>query len=80
MTVQKTYECLKNDGYIEIDRRSGARIKPKADLPELFIKRVEDELTLLISESSLKGINFYDFMKICADIYGELKLSYADGT
>ena len=29
MTVNKAYSILKNEGYIEIDRRHGAKISPK---------------------------------------------------
>jgi len=80
LTVQKAYEILKNEGYIEIDRRHGAKVSPKVDLSGQFREKVESELTLLISESSLKGMSRDDFMKICSDVYRKLNLSYAGGT
>lgn len=79
MTVNKTYTILKNEGYIEIDRRHGAKISPKIDLSGQFREKVESELMLLISESSLKGISRDDFMNMCADLYSSINLSYAGG-
>lgn len=79
LTVQKSYEILKNEGYIEIDRRHGAKVSPKVDLSGNFREKVENELTLLISESSLKGMSRDDFMKICSDVFVELNISYAGG-
>jgi len=72
MTVNKTYTILKQEGYIEIDRRHGAKVSPKVDLTGQFKEKVEDELTLLISESSLKGLSRDEFMKMCTDIYTKL--------
>jgi len=79
MTVNKTYAILKQEGYIEIDRRHGAKVSPKVDLTGHFREKVESELTLLISESTLKGMNREDFMKICSDLYNKLNISYAGG-
>jgi DNA-binding transcriptional regulator YhcF (GntR family) len=79
LTVQKSYEILKNEGYIEIDRRHGAKINPKVDMSGQFREKVESELTLLISESSLKGMKRDDFMRMCADLFNQLNVSYAGG-
>ncbi|MDR0249451.1 MAG: GntR family transcriptional regulator [Oscillospiraceae bacterium] len=79
ITVNKTYAILKQEGYIEIDRRHGAKVSPKVDLTGQFREKVENELTLLISESSLKGVSRDDFMKMCVDVYGKLNLSYVGG-
>jgi len=80
MTVNKTYAILKQEGYIEIDRRHGAMVSPKVDLSGQFREKVESELTLLIAESSLKGMNRDDFMKLCTEAYNKLNVSYAGGT
>ena len=79
MTVNKSYAILKSEGYIEIDRRHGAKVNPKVDMTGLFREKVERELMLLISESSLKGFSRDDFMKMCADAYSHINLSYAGG-
>ena len=79
LTVQKAYELLKIEGYIEIDRRHGAKVSPKADLTGHFREKMESELALLISESSLKGVSRDEFMDICSGIFGSLNTSYAGG-
>ena len=73
MTVNKAYAILKQEGYIEIDRRHGAKVSPRLDLTEEFREKVEGELTLLISESSLKGISREEFLKICTDVFSKMR-------
>ena len=65
MTVNKAYTILKNEGYIEIDRRHGAKVSPSLDTS----KELEGELELIIAESGIKGIEYKEFMKMCEDIY-----------
>ena len=79
MTVNKTYTILKQEGYIEIDRRHGAKVNPKVDLSAQFIEKVESELTLLIAESSLKGLSRDEFMKLCEGAYAKMNLSHSGG-
>jgi GntR family transcriptional regulator len=69
-TVNKTYNILKDDGYINIDRRKGAivtalPITPKPEQKESIIK----ELEVLISKSYLYGINENDFKQLVNNIY-----------
>jgi len=79
MTVNKSYSILKNEGYIEIDRRHGAKVSPKVDMTGPFREKVERELLLLVSESSLKGFSQEDFMKLCAEAFDQISISYAGG-
>jgi len=72
MTVNKTYAILKQEGYIEIDRRHGARVSPTVDLSGQFREKIEAELMLLITESTLKGLDRGDFMQICDNVYTQL--------
>ncbi|MFZ7132138.1 MAG: GntR family transcriptional regulator [Eubacteriales bacterium] len=79
MTVTKAYTILKNEGYIEIDRRHGAKIKPTALFAGNFKDKVENELALLITESSLKGINKDHFLKMCSDMFDHLNILQITG-
>ena len=79
MTVNKSYAILKQEGYIEIDRRHGAQVSPAVDLSGQFREKVESELSLLISESSLKGLSREEFMELCEDLFTKVNLSYAGG-
>jgi len=72
MTVNKTYAILKQEGYIEIDRRHGAKVSPRVDMTGQFREKIEGELELLISESSLKGIGRDEFIQMCSDVYARL--------
>ncbi len=56
MTVNKAYQELKAEGYIEIDRRQGAKVAqsiPKFSNGE----KMEDKIRLLYAESRLKGMS-----------------------
>lgn len=69
MTVNKAYNILKAEGFIEIDRRHGAKVNPRLDASREFKEKLENELELLIVESGLKGISYKEFMNMCEDIY-----------
>jgi DNA-binding transcriptional regulator YhcF (GntR family) len=72
MTVNKAYAILKNEGYIEIDRRHGAKVNPKIDPRGEFREKLEDELSLLIAESGIKGVEKDDFLELCSKIYDSM--------
>ena len=72
MTVNKAYTALKNEGYIEIDRRLGARVSPAVRLDGEFREKLEGELALLIAESGLKGMEKQDFLTLCGQIFDQM--------
>lgn len=72
MTVNKAYALLKNDGFIEIDRRQGARVCPRPEAAPADREKLEGALSLLIAESGLKGIGEPDFLAICARLYEQM--------
>lgn len=74
MTVNKAYTILKQEGYIETDRRRGSVVSSQIDLQGDFSAKAEQELTLLIAEASLKGMKKEDFMQMCEKIYGEMRI------
>lgn len=65
MTVNKTYQILKLEGFIEIDRRKGATICPVKRQDGIFREKLEAELELLSAEACLKGMKKEEFLKIC---------------
>ena len=75
MTVNKAYTILKQEGYIETDRRRGSVVSSQIDLQGDFSAKAEQELTLLIAEASLKGMKKEDFMQMCEKIYNEMKVT-----
>lgn len=72
MTVTKAYTILKNEGYIEIDRRHGAMVNPTLDISGEFKEKLESGLSLLIAESGIKGVNRKDFMDMCSKIFDSM--------
>ncbi|MBQ9767457.1 MAG: GntR family transcriptional regulator [Lachnospiraceae bacterium] len=72
MTVNKAYGILKNEGFIEIDRRHGARVNPKEDKFGVFREKAEEELLLLIAEATVRGIEKKEFLELCEKVYGSM--------
>ena len=69
MTVNKTYQLLKAEGFIEIDRRRGAVVNPVEDTAGGFL---EGELALLGAEAKIKGMNEQEFLQLCETIFENL--------
>ena len=72
-TVNKTYNILKNEGYLSIDRRKGAMVSdtmPKVTTE--YLEALEDELIYIISNSYCRGVEEEKFLNICKNIYDKL--------
>lgn len=69
MTVNKSYAILKNEGFIEIDRRHGAIVNPQKERYGEFCEKAEEELELLIAEATVRGLDRDTFMKLCEKVY-----------
>ena len=72
MTVNKTYQILKTEGFIEIDRRKGATVSPVRQADSAFREKLETELELLSAEASLKGMRKEEFLSICDKIFASI--------
>lgn len=80
MTVNKAYAILKAEGYIEIDRRHGAKVCPRAEQAAALREKCEAELELLITETSLKGMSRESFLALCGEIFERQKIMTARTT
>lgn len=76
MTVNKAYGVLKAEGFIEIDRRHGTKVCTRQDYGAEYKEKVEAELELLITETSLKGMKKEEFLKKCEEIYNRQQLAF----
>lgn len=56
MTVNKTYQILRAEGFIEIDRQKGAVVKPVKE----FSAAYQEKLELISAETCLKGLSQED--------------------
>ena len=72
MTVNKTYQLLKADGYIFTDRRNGATVQNVFPDVDHLSERDQEQLAMIISRASLSGINKEQFLELCGDIYDQL--------
>lgn len=73
-TVNKTYLLLRDEGFISLDRRSGAKIR--SDLETSLAgcaKILAPQLLPLAAEARCRGLGRKDFRKICGDVYDVLK-------
>lgn len=71
-TVNKTYNILKQEGYLNIDRRIGAVVSE--DVPpnnKEFSEELKEELEYVIADCSCRGIKKSEFLDLCKKIYDE---------
>ncbi len=73
MTVNKTYQILKAEGYIKTDRRQGAFVSDNINMNAEFREKLESELELLSAEASVTGMGKKEFLKMCEDIYSKMQ-------
>lgn len=69
MTVNKAYQILKAEGFIEIDRRKGATVCSVQMHDQAYISKLESDLELISAEACLKGVERAEFLKICEKIF-----------
>ena len=74
MTVNKTYQILKSEGYVRTDRRMGAFVAENIDMNDEFREKLESELELLSAEACITGMKKDDFLKMCEVVYSRMNL------
>lgn len=73
MTVNKTYQLLKIEGFITIDRRRGATVAPVRQWDEKYREKLEAELELLSAEARMKGMEQTEFLMLCEQIFAGMQ-------
>lgn len=79
MTVNKAYQILKTEGFIEIDRRHGAKVSELIASDASYQEKMQEELALLVTESSIKGISKEDFIRHCSDLFDHMRITSLEG-
>lgn len=74
MTVNKAYQVLKAEGFIQIDRRHGAVVCPVQEVTGSFREKLEGELELLSAEAKLKGVEKQEFLELCEKMFSALEI------
>jgi len=71
-TVNKSYNLLKDEGYINIDRRKGAIVnKLPLDKNADNISKIESMLDLLVAQSYLLGMSREEFLNYANKLFDE---------
>ena len=74
MTVQKAYNLLKNEGYIEIDRRQGAKVSDiRSDRIE-YQNKLQKSLELILTEAELNGMDKKSVLDICTEVINKINI------
>lgn len=71
MTASKAYALLKQEGYIQADRRSGAVVCGEKKGGGLVSDALKHGLKLLIAEAALSGVARQDFLELVTQLYHE---------
>lgn len=69
MTVSKTYQMLKNEGYIMTDRKNGARVRQQIEQSGVISDENKNELRRIVSEARLSGVPKKDILKLVDEYY-----------
>lgn len=75
-TVNKSYNELKDSGFLNIDRRKGAIVANlPLELDEKTFSDIEKKLEILVYEAFLSGMDKESFIDLCGKIYDECEVS-----
>ena len=69
MTVSKTYQMLKNEGYIITDRKNGARVRAEIAKSGVISNENKSELRRIVSEARLSGVTKSEIKNLIDDLY-----------
>lgn len=69
-TVNKAYAVLKQEGFVQIDRRRGAIIAIDLDKMKA-VKELKNDLLVALAKSSCKGISRQEVHQLIDELYSE---------
>ncbi|RJX39636.1 GntR family transcriptional regulator [Paenibacillus pinisoli] len=74
-TVNKAYHLLKQDGYVQINRKQGVVIEPDAFPPAdaAFKERLAKQLRPLLADAICRGMSKAELEAACAAVFDELR-------
>ncbi|MDO5712860.1 MAG: GntR family transcriptional regulator [Tissierellia bacterium] len=73
-TIHKSYQWLREDGYVVMDRRKGATIaNPLPPKTKIWEERRREELTFLLAEGLVRGMKIDEFEKELHDLLKSLE-------
>lgn len=69
MTVSKTYQLLKQEGYIMTDRKNGARVRENITQSGVISEENKLQLRRIVSEARLSGVGKDALKKLVDEFY-----------
>ena len=69
MTVSKTYQMLKNEGYIMTDRKNGARVRENIEKSGVVSEENKKELRRIVSEARISGVPVKELLNLVKEYY-----------
>lgn len=69
MTVSKTYQMLKSEGYIMTDRKNGARVRESISKSGVISEENKNELKRIVSEARISGVPKKEIQKLVDEYY-----------
>ncbi|MCR5252066.1 MAG: GntR family transcriptional regulator [Lachnospiraceae bacterium] len=70
MTVSKSYQLLKQEGYIMTDRKNGARVRTEIRVQGGISDSNKTELKRIVSEARLSGVSRQEIVSLVDEYYG----------
>lgn len=72
MTISKAYQLLRQEGYIQTDRRAGAVVCAR-ESASVVPEETRSALRLHLSELRLAGLNKEEALALCATLFEEVE-------
>lgn len=74
-TVNKSYNQLKQDGFISIHRQKGAMVNPKSYYAKnpMYLDALKAQLKTMIVEAFCRQVSQDEFNDFCSEIYNEME-------
>lgn len=71
-TINKAYNLLKSEGYLQVDKRVGVIVK--INKPNDFIDEFNEKINLILAEGKVMGLKEEEIIKIVKEKYNKFKV------
>lgn len=71
-TVNKVYALLRQEGYLEMDRRHGATVRARPMANQAFLAKMQGQLGAMAAEAKGHCLEKEEFLSLCALAFDSL--------
>jgi GntR family transcriptional regulator len=74
-TVNKAYQVLKQDGFLQVHRKQGVVVQ-SGGMPGVtaeFKEKLARQLKGLAAEAAVRGMHEREFAELCSEVYNQIK-------